>query len=53
MEDWYTRLGGGVHADAILDRIIHNVEIVFAFHSFTVVLPSVYPLFNSVHHIKP
>lgn len=30
MEDWHTRLGGGVHADAILDRIIHNVEIVFA-----------------------
>lgn len=30
MEDWHTRLGGGVHADAILDRIIHNMEIVFA-----------------------
>lgn len=30
MEDWHTRLDGGVHADAILDRIIHNVEIVFA-----------------------
>ena len=23
-EDWHTRLGGGVHADAILDRIVHN-----------------------------
>jgi len=23
-EDWHSRLGGGVHADAIMDRIIHN-----------------------------
>jgi DNA replication protein DnaC len=23
-EDWHARLGGGVHADAIMDRIIHN-----------------------------
>ena len=23
-EDWHTRLGGGVHADAIMDRIVHN-----------------------------
>lgn len=23
-KDWHTRLGGGVHADAIMDRIIHN-----------------------------
>jgi DNA replication protein DnaC len=23
-EDWHTRLGGGVHADAIMDRVIHN-----------------------------
>lgn len=23
-EDWHARLGGGVHADAILDRIVHN-----------------------------
>lgn len=30
IEDWHSRLGGGVHADAILDRIIHNVEMVFA-----------------------
>jgi DNA replication protein DnaC len=22
--DWHTRIGGGVHADAIMDRIIHN-----------------------------
>lgn len=22
--DWHARLGGGVHADAILDRIVHN-----------------------------
>ena len=24
MEDWHERLGGGVHADAIMDRIVHN-----------------------------
>lgn len=23
-EDWHNRLGGGVHADAIMDRIVHN-----------------------------
>lgn len=23
-ENWHTRLGGGVHADAIMDRIVHN-----------------------------
>jgi DNA replication protein DnaC len=23
-EEWHARLGGGVHADAILDRIVHN-----------------------------
>ncbi len=23
-EDWHARLGGGVHADAIMDRIVHN-----------------------------
>ena len=23
-EDWHVRLGGGVHADAIMDRIVHN-----------------------------
>lgn len=23
-EDWHERLGGGVHADAIMDRIVHN-----------------------------
>jgi len=23
-EDWHDRLGGGVHADAIMDRIVHN-----------------------------
>ena len=22
--DWHERLGGGVHADAIMDRIVHN-----------------------------
>lgn len=24
MKDWHPRVGGGVHADAIMDRIIHN-----------------------------
>jgi DNA replication protein DnaC len=23
-EDWYSRLGGNIHAEAILDRIVHN-----------------------------
>ena len=23
-KDWHARLGGGVHADAILDRVVHN-----------------------------
>ena len=23
-QDWHPRLGGGVHADAIMDRIVHN-----------------------------
>lgn len=23
-EDWHARLGGGVHADAMMDRIVHN-----------------------------
>lgn len=23
-KDWHPRLGGGVHADAIMDRIVHN-----------------------------
>lgn len=27
-EDWNSRLGGGVHADAILDRIVHNAIFV-------------------------
>ena len=27
-EDWFERLGGGVHADAILDRIVHNAVFV-------------------------
>lgn len=25
-KDWHARLGGGVHADAIMDRIIHNAH---------------------------
>ncbi len=27
-EDWFERLGGGVHADAIMDRIVHNAVFV-------------------------
>jgi len=23
-KNWHARLGGGVHADAIMDRIVHN-----------------------------
>ncbi len=23
-DDWHTRLGGGIHADSIMDRIVHN-----------------------------
>lgn len=23
-KDWHARLGGGVHAEAIMDRIVHN-----------------------------
>jgi DNA replication protein DnaC len=29
-EDWHARLGGGIHADAIIDRIIHNSIKVYA-----------------------
>lgn len=29
-EDWHARLGGGVHADAIMDRIVHNAAWMFA-----------------------
>lgn len=28
IESWHERLGGGVHADAILDRIIHNSIVI-------------------------
>ena len=28
-EDWHTRLGGGVHADAMMDRIVHNAAWLF------------------------
>ena len=24
VKDWHSRLGGGAHADSILDRIVHN-----------------------------
>lgn len=27
IEDWHKRLGGGAHADAILDRIVHNAVV--------------------------
>jgi len=29
-EDWHDRLGGGIHADAIIDRIVHNSIKIFA-----------------------
>jgi DNA replication protein DnaC len=29
-EDWHSRLGGGVHADAIMDRIVHNAVWIYA-----------------------
>jgi DNA replication protein DnaC len=29
-EDWHCRLGGGIHADAIIDRIIHNSISIYA-----------------------
>lgn len=28
VSDWHERLGGGTHADAILDRIVHNATTV-------------------------
>jgi DNA replication protein DnaC len=28
-EDWHARLGGGVHADAMMDRIVHNAAWAF------------------------
>lgn len=30
IEDWHDRLGGGIHADAIIDRIIHNSIKIYA-----------------------
>lgn len=30
VEDWHERLGGNVHADAMMDRIVHNTVWVFA-----------------------
>lgn len=29
-KDWHQRLGGGVHADAIMDRIVHNAVWYYA-----------------------
>ena len=29
-EDWHARLGGGVHADAIMDRIVHNAVWIYS-----------------------
>jgi DNA replication protein DnaC len=31
-EDWHARLGGGVHADAMMDRIVHNASWMFTGH---------------------
>ncbi len=28
-DDWHARLGGGVHADAMMDRIVHNAAWIF------------------------
>ena len=28
-EDWHSRLGGGVHAEAIMDRIVHNAVWIY------------------------
>ena len=28
-DDWHARLGGGVHADAMMDRIVHNCSWVY------------------------
>ncbi|MDW7663246.1 MAG: ATP-binding protein, partial [Bacillota bacterium] len=28
--DWHQRLGGGVHADAIMDRIVHNAAWIYS-----------------------
>lgn len=25
-KDWHDRLGGGIHADGIMDRIVHNTS---------------------------
>jgi DNA replication protein DnaC len=29
-EDWHARLGGEVHADAIMDRIVHNMTWIYS-----------------------
>jgi len=29
-DEWHTRLGGGVHADAMMDRIVHNAIWVYS-----------------------
>ena len=29
-EDWHSRLGGGIHADAIMDRIVHTAVWVYS-----------------------
>jgi hypothetical protein len=28
-EEWHARLGGGVHADAMMDRIVHNCAWIY------------------------
>jgi len=30
LEDWHVRLGAGIHADAIIDRIVHNKVQIYA-----------------------
>ena|SRR5690554_1285115 len=31
-EDWHARLGGGVHADTMMDRIVHSAAWMFTGH---------------------
>ena len=28
-KDWHSRLGGGIHTDSIMDRIVHNAAWIF------------------------
>ena len=28
-KDWHSRFGGGIHADSIMDRMVHNAAWIF------------------------